>query len=67
MMLEIEMAHQTPFTPKKLDSSIAAGIRNEVNTIDTILGGSVFPSPLNAPCVAISKHMKNCEKPKIFK
>lgn len=58
-MLEIEMAHHIPFTPKNEDKRMANGILAEVNTIETMLGGMVFPKPLKAPCVAISRHIKS--------
>ena len=46
---------------------MAIGIRADVNTMETILGGRVLPNPLKAPCVAISMHIKSWEYPSIFK
>lgn len=67
MMLETEIAHHTPLTPKKCENTRAIGILAEVKTMETILGGNVLPNPLKAPCVAISMHMKSWENPSIIR
>ena len=41
--------------------------RAGVNIMDTILGGRVLPSPLKAPCVAISMHINSWEYPSIIR
>lgn len=67
-ILEIVILHQIPFSPSTVEvKSIAIGILAVVRTTLTTDGGSVFPSPANAPPVVISAHMNNWEYPKILR
>lgn len=61
-ILEIDTLHQIPSNPREVEAKkYANGIRAAVNTILIIEGGTVFPSPANAPAVVISTHINNCE------
>ena len=54
------IAHHTPFKPRLVAESMSApGILRALNTIPIIDGGTVFPSPLNAPAVVSSMHIKS--------
>ena len=67
-VLDIVILHHIPFKPKAVPASnSASGILAEVRIIPTTEGGIVLPKPENAPAVAISIHINNCEYPKILK
>ena len=59
-ILEMLIAHHTPFNPRLVAESMSApGILRALNTIPIMDGGTVFPSPLNAPAVVSSMHIKS--------
>lgn len=61
------IVHQMPLRPSSPESHMAKGIRKAVREMEIRLGGIVLPSPLNAPAVVISIHMKYSESAKMRK
>ena len=60
--LEMLILHQIPLSFSTLaERTAASGIRSVLNMIPIRDGGSVLPSPWNAPADAASVHIKSCE------
>lgn len=67
-MLEILIAHHTPFRSRAVEDNISAvGILNAFRVMPTTDGGTVFPKPLKAPAVTASVHMNSCDNPNILR
>ena len=67
-ILEILIAHHTPFSPRELDDSIrAVGILKAFKLMLVTDGGMVLPKPLKAPAVTASVHINNWDNPNILR